>query len=267
MKKVIALLALFSVAVQAQNTFADPRDGKKYRTVKIGTQTWMAENLNYEAKGSKCYEDNPDNCTKYGRLYNWETAIKACPSGWHLPGNDEWTKLMEFLVSNKKDVHYKRDSTLGDEYAVEYYENAGKYLKAKSDWNKHDFSPKKECKWTWCQNNPFLGSKSSKTPKCKWTEEEIDNNGQVTVTEHDMCSTDEYGFSALPGGFGYGDSDEEHSLCSFCVVGEEGSWWSANEYNSSKAYDWYMVNSINAVVLSGSGSNKSYLHSVRCLKD
>jgi uncharacterized protein (TIGR02145 family) len=264
MKKVIALLALFSVAVQAQNTFADPRDGKKYRTVKIGTQTWMAENLNYEAKGSKCYEDNSNYCTKYGRLYNWETAIKACPSGWHLPSHDEWTKLMLFLASNKKDVHYKRDSALGKELVIEYYENAGKYLKAKSGWEEYNFSPKKECKWTWCQNNPFLNSESSKTPKCKWTEEKIDEHGQVTVTEHDKCitSTDEYGFSALPGGYGYGDSGEY-----FGAIGREGHWWSASEYNSSIAYQRHMLNGNNLVGWNVFSPEKSHLYSVRCLKD
>ncbi|MCL1957166.1 MAG: zinc-ribbon domain-containing protein [Fibromonadales bacterium] len=110
-----------SASSNLKDTFNDPRDGKVYKTVKIGEQVWMAENLNYEIPGffaksnSVCYYNDPNYCKRYGRLYNWMTATKICPAGWHLPKREEWQTLVNFV---------------GGENV------AGKILKSKSGWNK-----------------------------------------------------------------------------------------------------------------------------------
>jgi len=74
--------------------------GQTYKTVVIGSQTWMAQNLNYAIGESKCYGDSEANCTTYGRLYDWNTARLVCPSGWHLPSHAEWSTLTNFIGSS-----------------------------------------------------------------------------------------------------------------------------------------------------------------------
>jgi uncharacterized protein (TIGR02145 family) len=99
---VLWIVSYYAVA-QVTGTFTDTRDGKTYKTITLGTQTWMAENLAYKAGfGCWAYDNNTENAAKYGYLYFYETAKTVCPSGWHLPTDAEWKTLVTFLGGDKQ---------------------------------------------------------------------------------------------------------------------------------------------------------------------
>ena len=226
-------------------TLTDSRDGNVYKTVRIGEQVWMAENLNYADSiatksllgNSWCYDDELENCDKYGHLYTWAAAIDSvklatdaehplkcgdgkacylpskvqgiCPEGWHLPNEEEWNTLFD---------------------AVGGRDRAGMVLKSKNGW-------------TAAENG--------------WTEI---RNG-----------SDAYGFSALPAA-GYAFDD----------IGSVAFFWSATQsytrrYDSEKDTTYYDFNEdsydcaysvdirFDTVYLWDYGKSNGF--SVRCIKD
>jgi len=198
--------------------FCDKRDGKKYVYVQIGEQTWMAENLNYVICGSKCgsggnyssLEDaNTENCDKFGRLYDWYTALTICPDGWHLPSDTEWTTLTDYI---------------GD--------SAGIKLRATSvDWI--------------CIESTVLKSKLTKYMM------------SCTCCDNYKEGTDDYGFSALPGGYG-------SSYTGYFYVGQSGDWWSNIEH---QGYGYYWNIHDYSSDVSRFGTLKTNFLSVRCVKN
>jgi len=184
---VAAAIAWVFAAEPSFGTFTDGRDGQKYKTVVIGGKKWMTQNLNYETDSSWCYENKESNCRKYGRLYAWNAAKKACPIGWKLPDTTDWNRL---------------EKTAGGD-------GAGKMLKSNGGWYKN-------------------------------------GNG-----------TDNYGFSALPGGLRYSDGN-------FICAISHGYWWTVTE-NGSNAYDRSIYSGDDMVDDEYNGKN--YGFSVRCIAD
>ena len=212
----------------------DERDGKVYRTVQIGDQIWMAENLNYAdsvktpslLERSWCYDNKTENCDVAGRLYTWAAAIDSvklatdadypqdcgagkhcilpdtvygvCPPGWHLPSYDEWETLFT---------------------AVGGQSTAGKVLKSQTGWT---------------------------------------NKGN---------GTDAFAFSALPAGY-------RHNNEYYDQEGITTSFWSSTESEDSggwpkgfRAFAVLLLYNFDGADWPLGGQEKSFGFSVRCVKD
>jgi len=203
---------------------------QNYKTVQIGKQVWMAENLNFDVPDNDtdmCYNNDPANCAKYGRLYNWATAMALplrcnntlstddaacaiktpyhrgiCPEGWHIPSIEDWNILITFTGGY-----------------------IGK-LKAKRGWPDYD-------------EDPCYSVQDGLIPGCKGKKIRRSSNG-----------TDNYGFAALPSG-----------------GGNEVNWWKADEDqgDATSAYNFFIEAQYSGREYDDTPKNS--FASIRCLKD
>lgn len=207
--------------------FTDIRDNKVYRTVKIGQQEWMAQNLDYAPAGvtSYCYDNDPENCKKYGRLYYWaqanglddsynekraskETAPAdsiirypnqgICPSGWHVPDSTEW-RTLETYVKGENVTNFASEAV-------------GTSLKTTKGW---------------------------------------------TAKEGIAVGTNRYGFSGVAAGSLYQGGFHDQL--------RYGGWWNSSESSVSNAIRRGL--GFDGESLSIFVGSKLYARSVRCLKD
>ena len=138
---VILLMGTFSFA-QEKGTFTDSRDGKKYKTVKIGKQTWMAENLNYEMDESFCYEEKPEKCREYGRLYSLKAALESCPDGWRLPIVEDYQVLMGKAKEVSQESMVKRYPPICSVLEKQQHDKINEYCKDSPNYNSLAFNLK-----------------------------------------------------------------------------------------------------------------------------
>jgi uncharacterized protein (TIGR02145 family) len=100
MKKILSVFMFLIVfgALSGQDKITDKRDGNVYKIITFNGVSWMAENLRYKAHSGAFYLDNDtNNISRYGVLYDWKTAKEVCPAGWHLPSGTEFQALSNFL--------------------------------------------------------------------------------------------------------------------------------------------------------------------------
>ncbi len=230
--RVILIVGLGVTGIQAQTTVKD-NDGNVYKTVSIGTQVWMAENLQVTTyndgstipkvsraiawkkvtTGAYCnYKNDQSNVATYGRLYNWNAVNtgKVCPTGWHVPTNAEWEILENYLIANG----YNYDSSTTDNLIA-------KAIASSYGW---------EC-------DTFEGT-----------------IGNTDYPEKQNAT----GFTALPGGY-------RDFVGKFCNIGKSSYWWSSTEINTSyvicRGLYFYYFSLIESKFNKGSGL------SVRCVRD
>ena len=271
------IATLFFIAIVSISSFGFAQ------TVTIGNQTWTTKNLDlatfrngdaipqaktneeWSAAGRNkqpawCYYDNdPKNGTKYGKLYNWYAVNDSrglAPAGYHIPTDEEWTVLHDFLGGTRGYLHSAGEkmkmSPVFGPTLISYVDQGGYYAQ----------------NWVACSNCIVASSEYKKIcPSCKGmggrnvqgnyipkTKRKVETQGENTGWNGDNSS----GFSGLPGGY-------RNSNGNFYDVGYLGFWWSASEYYGSNAWGRRLYSSYSNLYRLSSDEGDGF--SVRCVRD
>jgi uncharacterized protein (TIGR02145 family) len=231
-----------NISEKSNNSLTDPRDNQNYKVIKIGDLTWIAENMNYKTGTSWCYNDEDFNCEKYGRLYDWNAAMKACPSGWHLPKHAEWTYLVRTVNDDTENVNSRKTITGTIGSALGLFASAS-ILSVEG--MKKNFTELMDNVTKFADELPAV---------------EGNVNAGERLKSKEFNGTNTFGFSALASG---GRNNE----VKFYYIGKGGAWWTAteNKDNKKEAYDIFIFSNEKSV-REGIFS-KSDGYSVRCVKD
>lgn len=233
----LAMFAIFfiftySCTNKRSNETITDIDGNVYHTIKIGTQTWMIENLrttkyndgtsipyvndamvwfSLTSPGYCYYNNDVANKYTYGALYNWYTinTDKLAPTGWHVPSDADWTTLENYLIANG----YNFDGTTNDT-------KIAKSMASKTGWS----------------ISTNAGS--------------IGNN---------LTNNNSSGFEGLPGGY-------RIDIGAFHDFGNYGLWWSSTEFSENGAWSCFMSYD-NGDIFRENLYLKRYGFSVRCIRD
>lgn len=277
---------------------------ENFKTITIGNQVWMAENLNVATENSFCYKDDPSNCERFGRLYTWSAAKSACPNGWLLPSKLDWK---QFEISMREKGFSSREEMAnalrsnswadglntigfnaepsGTRYKGEYYGFAGTATESAHYWTSTEDETDSSFAYDWFVRTDKAGlyAKNLKEERAYSVRCYRSKNVTLQAGPADLQSTKGKTGDNLKSTYGWNDKNNGNSGNGnnitkfnalpagardsdgeFSELGEYTYFWSSGEIKN-KAFRWYLYNESSSFVRGT--DNKDMALSVRCIRD
>jgi len=247
--------ALLNITLRAGSSgggaFTDGRDGTEYKTVKIGSQTWMAKNLSYAAEGGKCYGEGEIKYTVNGTTFTEEP--KYSPA--EIQANcDKYGRLYDYATAKDIDKKYNDEEYSGSDVKHQGICPAGWHIPNDNEWGALIHTVNSDC-------SSAAGGCTGAGTKLKAKDGWDDYNGEPGN------GTDDHGFAALPAGTGRPNDGYPSGSFKFYNVGLTTEWWSASNGGTSGGNRLLINPAYGYDKTVGGNYSKKILASVRCVKD